>query len=346
MRIDLLTALSEAHAPSGHEQAVRDIVRPELEATCDRVVEDPLGGIAGVRDGDGPRLMLAAHMDEVGLMVRHVDDRGFLRVVPLGGWDARTLVSQRVVVHGRERIDGVVSVSPVHLQDRNGGGGQLKVEDLAIDVGLTGDRAKELVAVGDVITRDQRLVRIGDLVSGKAIDDRVGVLVMIEAVAAAARGGELWAYATVQEEVGLRGARVATGRVRPDVGLAIDTCPAADGPGKDGARATAKLGQGAAIRIMDASAIVPQSVVDLLTRIAEERDIPHQFHLSDRGGTDTGELQRSGLGALAGCVSIPTRYGHSSVETCHPDDVDAAIALVAGFIERVGELEVPAAPAA
>lgn len=344
MREDLFAALSEAHAPPGHESAVREIVRPELERLCDRVVEDPLGGIAGVRDGDGPRLMLAAHMDEIGLMVRHVDDSGFLRVMPLGGWDARTLVSQRVVVHGREPLPGVVSTTPVHLLDADKRGAQVKVDDLSIDVGLSAERARELIRAGDVVTRDQPFRRVGELVTGKAIDDRVGVLVMLEALAAASRdGGELWATGTVQEEVGLRGARVAASRIRPDVAVAIDTCPAADGPGGSGGRATAKLGGGAAIRVMDASAIVPQVIVDLMVRVAEERDIPHQMHLSDRGGTDTGELQRSGLGALAGCVSIPARYGHSSVEACHPDDVDAAIALVAGVIEHVGELDLSSA---
>ena len=339
MRYDLFAALSEAHGPPGHEGPVRDLVRPELERLCDRVEEDPLGGIAGVRPSDGPRLMLAAHMDEVGLMVRHVDDKGYLRVMALGGWDPRTLISQRVVVHGREPVPGVVSATPVHLLDADKRGAAVKIDDLSIDVGLPADRARELVRAGDVVTREQPFRSVGELVTGKAIDDRVGVLVMIEALEAAGPSRcEVWATATVQEEVGLRGARVATSRILPRVALAIDTCPAADGPGTPAGRATAKLGEGAAIRIMDSSAIVPSAVVDLLTEIAEERDIPHQMHLADRGGTDTGELQRSGEGALAGCVSIPARYGHSSVEACHPDDVDAAIALVAGFIERAAEL--------
>jgi putative aminopeptidase FrvX len=147
----------------------------------------------------------------------------------------------------------------------------------------------------------------------------------------------------VQEEVGLRGARVAAGRVRPDVALAIDTCPANDGPGAPASGATTRLGQGAAIRVMDASAIGAPALVDLLTRIAREAGIPHQFHVANRGGTDTGSLQLAGEGAIAGCVSIPTRYVHSSVEACHPDDLDACVRLVAGLIERVGELE--AAPA-
>jgi endoglucanase len=149
------------------------------------------------------------------------------------------------------------------------------------------------------------------------------------------------AAATVQEEVGLRGARVATARVLPDVGVAIDTCPSGDGPGQP-KRGGTVLGGGAAIRVMDASAIGALALVELLERIAVDRDIPHQFHVSDRGGTDTAALQLAGQGSIAGCISIPTRYGHSSVEACHPDDVRACIDLAAGLIERVHEIVRPA----
>jgi tetrahedral aminopeptidase len=207
---------------------------------------------------------------------------------------------------------------------------------------------RELVRPGDTVTRTRALRDLGDLVTGKSLDDRVGVFVMLEGLRAAARGeATVAAVATVQEEVGLRGARVAATRLAPEVAVAIDTCPANDGPGgsKGGAAAT-RLGEGAAIRVMDASAIGDPALVRLLTRIAEERGIPHQFHIADKGGTDTGAMQLAGGGAVAGCVSIPTRYVHSSVEACHPADVEAAIALVAGLIERVGELPLGGAPAA
>ena len=293
----------------------------------------------GIRPADGPRLMLAAHMDEIGLMVTHVDDRGFVRVIPIGGWDARTLVGQRVRVHAREDLEGVVGLPPVHLLDQKDRAKALEVTDLAVDLGLTAERARELVRPGDVATRLRSLRQMGDLVTGKSLDDRVGVFVMLEALRAAGPSpAEVIATATVQEEVGLRGARVATARVRPHIALAIDTCPANDGPGAPPGGATTRLGQGTAIRIMDASAIGSSALVDLLTTIAEDRDIPHQFHVANRGGTDTGSLQLSGEGAIAGCVSIPTRYVHSSVEACHPGDIEASIRLVAGLIERIDEL--------
>lgn len=340
MNIALLTALAEAAGTSGREDRVSAVVRPQLDELCARVETDALGNLMGIRPADGPRLMLAAHMDEIGLMVTHVDDRGFVRVIPIGGWDAWTLVGQRVSIHGREDVEGVVGLPPVHLLDQKDRAKALEVTDLAIDLGLTADRARELVRAGDVATRIRSLRRMGDLVTGKSLDDRVGVFVMLEALRAAGPSpAEVIATATVQEEVGLRGARVATARVRPDVALAIDTCPANDGPGAPPGGATTRLGQGTAIRVMDASAIGAPALVELLSRIAREREIPHQFHVANRGGTDTGSLQLSGEGAIAGCVSIPTRYVHSSVEACHPDDIDASIRLVAGLIERIGELE-------
>jgi tetrahedral aminopeptidase len=337
--MDLLTALAEAGGPPGREERVRAVVEPELAVVCDRVERDPLGGLIGVRGEGERRLMLAAHMDEIGLMATHVDDRGFVRVIPLGGWDVRTLLSQRVLVHGREDLEGVVGTTPVHLLEAEERRVVPDMADLAVDVGLPAERVRELVRAGDVVTRVREVRRLGDLVTGKSLDDRVGVLVMIEALRAAGPSpAQVIAAATVQEEVGLRGARVAAARVRPHVALAIDTCPANDGPGTPPSGPTTRLGHGAAIRVMDASAIGAPALVDLLTRIAQEADIPHQFHLADRGGTDTGSLQLSGDGAVAGCVSVPTRYVHSSVEAVHPDDVDACVKLVAALVERVGEL--------
>jgi tetrahedral aminopeptidase len=341
MRHDLLAALCEVAGPSGREERVGAIVRPELEASCTRVASDPLGGVTGIREGSGgPRLMLAAHMDEIGLMVTHVDDRGYLRFVPLGGWDARTLVGQRVMVHGREDLPGIVGTTPVHLLDEAARQKAPKLEDLAVDTGLPAERVRGLVRQGDVVTRTRTLEQLGELVTGKSLDDRVGLFVMLEAMRAAApSSAEVHAAATVQEEVGLRGARVAAARTRPDVALAIDTCPADDGPGTPSNGPSTRLGNGTAIRVMDASAICAPALVDLLVRLAEERGIPYQFHVANRGGTDTQSLQLAGEGAIAGCVSIPTRYVHSSVEACHPDDITASIDLVAALIEHAHEVD-------
>ena len=340
MDLTLLERLVDAHGPSGREQAVADVVRPQLEDLCDRVAGDPMGSLMGFRDAadDAPRLLLAAHMDELGLMVTAIEDTGFLRVLPLGGWDPRTLISQPVLVHGRTTVPGVVGTPPVHvLSDADRRRAPL-IEELVIDVGLGADDVRALVRVGDVVTRDRPLRRIGDLVTGKALDDRVGVFVMLEGLRAA--GPCPWtlvAAATVQEEVGLRGARTVAHRVAPAGGIAIDTCPSGDGPGMTGGGT--RLGDGAAIRVMDASAIGHTGLVALMEQVARDRGIPHQFHASGKGGTDTQALQLAGTGAIAGCISIPQRYGHSSVEAVHPGDAEAAIALLAGVIECIDQLE-------
>ncbi len=341
MRWELLTALCGASGPSGREERVRAIVEPELVAVCDRVTSDPLGGVTGIRGSEGPTLMLAAHMDEIALMVNHIDERGYLRVIPLGGWDARTLVSHRVTVHGREDIPGVVGTTPVHLLDDAARQKVPRIEDLAVDTGLPAERVRELVRTGDVVTRSRTLDPLGDLLTGKSLDNRVGLFVMLEALRTAGPSGcTVAAAATTQEEVGLRGAKVTTTRIDPDIALAIDVCPTDDGPGTPSSGPSTMIGKGAAIRVMDASAIASRALVDLLVDIAGERGVPHQFHVSARGGTDTQSVQLAGTGAIAGCVSIPTRYIHTSVEAVHPDDITAAVQLVAGLIERAHELPV------
>lgn len=342
MDFPLLAELTRASGPPGAEDRVRAIVRARLEQSCDRVDDLAMGCVDGVRAAQGEpagRLMLAAHMDEIGLMITHVDDRGYAKFIPLGGWDARTLVGQRVLVHGRDDLVGIVGSTPVHLLDEAARSKAPRIEDLTIDLGLPGDQAQDLVRKGDVATRVRDLAQVGQLVSGKALDDRVGVYVMLQAMQQAGPSRmDVHATATAQEEVGLRGARTAAHRIAPDVAVAIDTCPADDGPGTPTSGPSTRLGEGAAIRVMDASAIGHRGLVDLLIALAEERDIPHQLHVSNKGGTDTASLQMSGQGSIAGCISIPTRYVHTAVEACHPDDVDAAVALTVALIEEAHRL--------
>jgi tetrahedral aminopeptidase len=281
-------------------------------------------------------------MDEIGFMVSHVEESGYLRLLPLGGFDPKTLTAQRVVVHGREDVLGVLGTKPVHLMNDEDKRKPPKLEDFYVDLGLSGDRVRELVRAGDVVTREREMARLGDLVTCKSLDNRAGLYVMIEAFRALGEHEcEVVAVATVQEEVGLRGARVAAGRLRPRIGLAIDITLANDGPdAKPHERITA-LGAGAAVKVYDTSAIVPREVVDHLVAIAGDRDIPHQLEVMPRGGTDTRELGLSGDGAPAGCVSIPTRYVHQVVEACHPDDLDASVRLVAAFCETAQALVDP-----
>jgi len=342
MDIDLLTELCETPGTSGREERIRAVVRRELAPVCEEISVDPLGNLIARRRGrGGPRVMLSAHLDEIGFMVTHVEDGGFVRILPLGGFDPKTLTAQRVLVHGREDLLGVLGSKPVHLMTDEEKRRAPKLEDYYVDVGLPAERVRELVAPGDVVTRERGMARLGDLVTCKSIDNRAGRYGMIQARKALGEHEcEVVAVATVQEEVGLRGARVATARVRPDIGLAIDTTLANDGPGAKPHERITQLGGGAAVKVYDASAIVPRVLVDHLVATAEERGIAHQMEVMVRGGTDTRELQLSGDGAVAGCVSIPTRYIHQVVETCHPDDLDACVALVAAFCETAQSLVV------
>lgn len=340
MNLDLLTELCETPGAPGREERIREVVVRELTPLVDAVEVDPLGSVVARTAGrGGPTLMLSAHMDEISFMVSHVDDQGFLRFVPLGGFDPKTLVAQRVIVHGREELLGVMGGKPVHLMSEEEKRKPPKLEDFFVDVGLPGERVAELVRPGDVITRERAMARLGDLVTCKSLDNRAGLYVMIEAMRAL--GGhacEVVAVATVQEEVGLRGARVATARVRPRLGLAIDITLANDIPGAGAHEKVSVVGAGAAIKVYDGGAIVPAAVVDHLVAEAERREIPHQLEVMPRGSTDTRELQLSGDGAVAGCVSIPTRYVHQVVEACHPDDLEACVALVAAFCETAETL--------
>lgn len=340
MDLDLLTELCETPGTSGREERIREVVRRELAPVTESIEVDPLGNLIARRPGrGGPRVMLAAHLDEIGFMVTHIEDGGFLRMIPLGGFDPKTLSAQRVVVHGREDLLGVLGSRPVHIMSDEEKRRPPKLEDFYVDLGLPVERVRELVRPGDVVTRERRMERLGDLVTCKSLDNRAGLYVMIQAMKALGdHDCEIVAVASVQEEVGLRGARVATARVRPDIGLAIDITLANDGPGSTPHERITELGAGAAVKVYDSSVIVPRALVDHLVATAQERGIAHQLEVMVRGGTDTRELQLSGDGAIAGCVSIPTRYVHQVVETCHPDDLDACVALVAAFCETAGAL--------
>ena len=340
MDIELLAALCEAPGAPGREERIRELVIREMEPYVDEVTVDPMGSVAGTRrGGGGPRVVLAAHMDELGFLVTHVDDEGFIRVVPLGGFDPKTKVAQRVIVHGTEDLLGVMGAKPIHIMSEEERTRLPRPDDHYIDVGLPADRVREIVRKGDPVTRERTLARLGDLVTCKSLDNRAGLYVMLRALQQLGEHEcEVVAVATTQEEVGLRGARVAAQRLRPDIGLAIDITLANDGPGAKPHEKVTVVGAGAAIKAYDSGVIVPRAVIDHLVGVADSRGIPHQIEIMSRGGTDTRELQLAGDGALAGCVSIPTRYVHQVVETCHPDDLEASAALVAGFCETAQDL--------
>jgi endoglucanase len=340
---DLLKRLCELPGVAGREDAVAALVREELAGLVDEVSTDALGNVIGVKRGaGGPRVMVAAHMDEIGFRVKHIDERGFIRLQTVGGFDPRVLPAQRVLVHGfaGDTLRGVLGVSakPIHLLDP-GDIKPPKIDELFVDIGLSGDEVRAKVEVGDQITMDRTVEHAGNNIIGKAFDDRICVFQMLEALRQlrGAANVEIVAVATTQEEVGLRGARTSAHHLEPDIAVALDITLAMDIPGAADQDAVTRLGQGAAIKIMDSSAISNYKLVQHLRQLARDNDIPHQLEILPRGGTDAGAMQQVRGGAPAVTLSIPTRYVHTVNEMCAVSDVQASIDLLARYLEHAHE---------
>jgi putative aminopeptidase FrvX len=317
--MELLKKLCEAHGVPGREEAVRELVISELRGVCDEIRTDALGNVIALKKGSGrgPKVMLAAHMDEIGFLVSHIDEKsGFLRIDPVGGFDPRVLMAQRVIVHtDKGDLIGIIGSKPPHILTEEERKKPLELKDLFIDLGLPADEVKKRVSIGDFITLQQDFVDVGNLVSCKALDDRVGVYVMIEAVKKAKKHVcDIYAVATTQEEVGVRGARVSSFNVAPDIGVALDVTVASDVPGVGEHEHVSKLGAGVAIKIKDSLSISNPKLVRTMRQIAEQKKIKYQLEILPRGGTDAGAIQMTREGVAAITLSIPTRYLHSVVE--------------------------------
>ncbi|MEZ3167754.1 M42 family metallopeptidase [Halorubrum ejinorense] len=333
---DLLRELTEARGVPGYEDDVRDIVRREFADSVDRVRTDAMGNVVGTIEGDADySVAVAAHMDEIGFMVRHVTDDGFVQVDPLGGFDARVLRAQRVTVHGDEDLTGVIGSVPPHTLTKEQQEKDDEVKDVFIDLGRDAEAVEELVSVGDLVTLDQTTTRMGDRVTGKALDDRICLFAAIEA----ARRIEdpdvtIHFAATVQEEVGLRGAKALGVDIDPDLAIALDVTVANDVPQiGEPADAVTELGAGTAVKLKDSSVITSPKVHGRLTDVAEGEGIDHQHEVLPAGGTDTAGFQHTAGAKPVGAISIPTRYLHTVTETADGGDVEATIDLLTAFLE-------------
>jgi len=333
---DDLRTLTESHGVPGYEDEVRDVVRDRLAEATDEVTTDAMGNVVGTIEGSGDySVAVAAHMDEIGFMVRHVTDDGFLKVDALGGWDARILKSQRVTVHTDDGpVTGVIGSVPPHLLDGDEGDAP-EVDDVVIDLARDGETAQELVSVGDLVTLRQDTIEVGEAVTGKALDDRICVFAML---AAADRIDDPEATihfcGTVQEEVGLRGARALSVDVDADLAIALDVTVANDIPQvSDPADEVTELGEGVAIKLKDSSVVTNHKLHRRLRDLAESEGIDHQFEVLPAGGTDTAGFQTAGGARTVGALSIPTRYLHTGTETAYREDVAATVDLLTAFLE-------------
>jgi endoglucanase len=336
-QIRLLERLSNASAVSGDEGAVRQIVLHELRSIEGEVKIDALGNVLVTREGTGRRrlrVMLAAHMDEVGFMLTRDEGKGIFRFDLVGGINVRQLLG-KVVFIGPEQVPGVIGTRPVHLTTVDERRKKISLDSLRIDVGL---RASEQVKVGDRATFATRFTRLGSSLRGKAFDDRLGVATLIELVRHAPNHIDLLAAFTVQEEIGLRGARVAAYALDPDLAIVLDCTPAYDLPTWDGEENTqynTRLGSGPAIYIADRATLSDTRLIRHFVQTAEEAGIAYQFRQPGGGGTDAGAIHRQRKGIPSISLSVPGRYLHSAASIARLSDWKNMLRLVHTALMRL-----------
>lgn len=342
IQVELLRKLCAVPGAPGDESRVREMVMEEIRDYVDEMRVDNMGNLIALRKGvsSDKKVMAAAHMDEISFIVTLIDKEGFIRFQPLGGFDPKTLTAQRVLVHGKVDLVGVMGSKPIHIMSPEERNKAPKLKDYFIDMGMNAEKVQDLVSVGDFITRERDLIEIGDCVSSKSLDNRVSVYILIESLRRMQKPAyDFYATFTVQEEVGLRGATTAARQINPDFAFGLDITIANDLPGSADHEKVTEIGKGTAIKVVDGSVISDVRMVRYMEEIATRHNITYQKEVLPKGGTDTGALQRSGDGAIVGCVSIPTRHVHSVVELCNKEDIDLSIDLLARCVEELDQFK-------
>jgi len=342
--VDILEKLSNANGVTGREGEVRDLMKQYLKPYVDEIREDRLGNLIAFKKGnkDAPSVMLAAHMDEVGLMIKNIKKKGFLQFTEVGGIDDRLLLAQKVIVHtDKGPLNGVVGSKPPHIQTEEERKKVIDADKLFIDVGAkdTEEAEKMGVQVGDVVSFDTKFVRISEnVVLGKAFDDRVGCAIMIETLRRLQKVDcNVYAVGTIQEEVGLRGATIAAFQVAPDVAIVLESTVAGDMPGVEEGKAPAKIGEGPVLTVADAGLIAHPKVLRLLIDSAKENKIPYQLETGIRGSTDAARISLSREGVPSGVIAVASRYIHSPAAILDLDDAEKTVKLAVAAIRKVSK---------
>lgn len=347
----ILKELSEAFGPAGCESAVRELIFEAIQGHVDNCQVDALGNLIALKRGSQPvassheplKVMVSAHMDEVGIMVTHADKEGLLHFDIVGGLGAGVLLAQPVVL-GEDRLPGVIGLKPIHLQEGSEGKKLPKVPELSIDIGATGqEEAEKAAPKGTYGTFATSFTELGGelrTVKGKAFDDRAGCAVLVELLVGAGLSPcpypfDLWAAFTVQEELGLRGARVAAFRVEPDVAFSLEGTVCDDLPKEKDESPTTELGKGPAITIRDRSVVCDPRLIEHLVEVAEAEGIPYQFKRPGVGGTDAGAIHLIKEGVPSAVVSVPSRYIHSPVNVLSLTDLENTVRLMRAALQRL-----------
>ncbi|RPA68817.1 M42 family peptidase [Cyclobacteriaceae bacterium YHN15] len=339
INVPLLKQICEMSGAPGYEKRIRDLIIHLVTPLVDEIKTDNLGNVIGVKKSKknpgAKKVMVASHMDEIGFIVTHIDDKGFVRFHTLGGFDPKTLTAQRVIIHGKKDVVGVMGSKPIHVMTADEKNKLPQTTDFFIDLGMPKEEVEKLISIGDPITRDRELIEMGHCVNCKSIDNRVSVFILIEMLKLLNDPAyDVYATFTVQEEVGLRGANVAAHGINPEFGIALDTTVAYDVPGAKPHEKITELGNGAAIKIMDASTICDYRMVAYMKKTAEKHQIKWQPEILTAGGTDTAGVQRMGKqGAIAGAISIPTRHLHQVIEMANKEDIRNCILLLKACLE-------------
>lgn len=335
LNIELLRKICNTPGVSGFEEAIRSLIISEISNDVDELKVDPLGNIIAIKKGNSrQKLLFTAHMDEIGFMVQHIDDEGFIRFIPLGGFDPKTLSAQRVIIHGKKDIIGVMGSKPIHIMSQDERNKATQLKDFFIDTGLSKEEVLEQISIGDPITRDRDLIQMGKCINAKSLDNRISVYILIELIKKVKSSDlDLYFAFTVQEELGLRGAKTAAFSIGADYAINVDTTIAFDVPGAQAHENITKLGHGVAIKIFDSSVMPDSRMIKFLKDCA--KDIKWQAEILTGGGTDTASVQLAGYGAISGAISIPTRNIHQVIEMVHEEDCIAAINILEKAIDNI-----------
>ena len=331
INVKLLKAICEVAGTSGFEKRIRELVIKEVKPYVDSITIDNMGNVVTVKKGKkNKKVMVAAHMDEIGFIVSHIDDQGFLRFNTLGGFDPKTLTAQRVIVHGKKDLIGVMGSKPIHVMTPEERNRVVPITDYFIDLGMPKKEVEKYIEIGNPVTRQRELIEMGDCVNCKSIDNRVSVFILIETLKELKNVPyDVYGVFTVQEEVGIRGANVSALKIQPDFGFGLDTTIAFDVPGARPQEKVTELGKGTAIKIMDSSTICDYRMVSYMKKTADKHKIKWQPEILPAGGTDTAGIQRmTAGGAISGAVSIPTRHIHQVIEMANKHDIRGSIDLL------------------
>lgn len=325
-KVSLLTRLLETYGPSGNENLVREVIFNEINQYVDEIKTDRLGNLIAIKRGNGKKIMIAAHMDEIGVIITGVDENGYLRFANIGGVSPYVSLGQRVMFC--DGLQGVVHME--HLEDIK----QLKLEKMYIDIGaMSREDALSKVNIGDSACFYKPFVQMGEAFVSKAMDDRIGCFIAIETLKQIKSSpNEIYFVFTVQEELGLRGAKTSAFGIDPDIGISVDITATGDTP--KAKHMAVKMGAGPAVKIKDNSLLSHPAVKQLMIDTAKEHQIPYQLEVLEFGGTDSGAIHLTRGGVPAGVLSIPCRYAHTPCEMVSIKDVENSIKLLTKILEK------------